>query len=138
MEKNDLRPGNWIEYYITEIETYDYKVVESNLDIHNNSHIYRPINITKEILIESLGFQEWFDKELNQKVVSLDAWCIGHYARFDMDFRGIDKFYLKSRYDEQSIVLDAQELPHIKYIHQIQNLYYMLTGCELEIIKPIE
>lgn len=55
-------------------------------------------------------------------------------TKFDLDFIH-NKLYLKSHYATQD--LETQRLPHIEFVHQLQNLYYCLTHTELTTKKEI-
>ncbi|MBX3253922.1 MAG: hypothetical protein KF862_07240 [Chitinophagaceae bacterium] len=81
-----------------------------------------PIPITPEML-KKCGFDQvngcYFDKTL---------WNKYNVLRYD---NGANVFILESRNYEQA---ERVYLPNIiKYIHQLQNAYYILTGKELEI-----
>jgi len=83
------------------------------------------VSVTKELLIKWFGFDEFKPGFLN-----LDAWSPGHpSARFDMGWKDGLGFMLKSRYQGDS---DSLTMRHIKYMHQVQELYRGLTGEELK------
>jgi hypothetical protein len=116
MEVNKLRIGNWIEIGIEK-----GKVIEISQDnclkinINNKENIsapnerFDPIPLTKEWL-EKFGFV-------------MDTYCYFHLddiiGKFDI-LMDDDKFF-------------ALKLCKIKYVHQLQNLYFALTGEELKI-----
>ncbi|MCT3917528.1 hypothetical protein HZQ04_15815 [Elizabethkingia anophelis] len=52
------------------------------------------------------------------------------YNKFDLMWFN-SSIYLKSRYDMEN--LHTQMIPHIKYVHQLQNLFFTLSGKELTI-----
>lgn len=80
------------------------------------------IPITKDWL-KKLGWQ--YLQGRTDGDLTRDAWK----AKLEIDF--IDGvIQIKSRYAE---VETYQKLDHIKYVHQLQNLYYFLTGEELEV-----
>lgn len=82
---------------------------------------FEGIPLTPEILIAC-------EFNVDQNGYFIDAWTTGQNARFDISwFDG--NVFLKSRYEEEK--LEVQKLPHIKSLHQLQNLFYTLTGREL-------
>lgn len=94
------------------------------IDEQDGSKGIEPIEITEEWVIK-LGFKKWKDRFM------IEAWAKGHPSqRFDIDFKD-GKIIMNSRYQEHS---DYLVMGHIKYAHQLQNLYFALTGEEL-IIK---
>lgn len=143
IQANELRIGNWIadrggkQWQIDHWE-YPNKVasIEPYLCELNGHYIYghplteeldylQPIPLTPEIL-EKCGFEkgvsEWYNKnyftdcmeyaEEMQLQVNLKSFRCGI---FDVDFGGTN----------------AMTANPIKYLHQLQNLYYALTGEEL-------
>jgi hypothetical protein len=122
MQVNELRIGNLIKYrdYICAIEsishnfitiTFDYvefgEAVEKTIST-GIKHIY-PIALTEEWLLK-FGFKN--------KSIDID-----NYKAFHIEFD--DKL--------ESVWLEDYELTKCKYVHQLQNLYFALTGTELEI-----
>jgi len=83
---------------------------------------YSGITITDEWLIK-MGWQ--YLNGCTSGTLTKDAWT----PRLDLDF--IDGcIQIKSRY----LDLDHYfKMPHIQYVHELQNLYYFLVGEELEI-----
>jgi len=123
MEAKEFRIGNWI-YMSTE----DAKYVKSNLlgqvkwkHIRNIEEQgaekcgYRPIILTEEWLLK-LGFRKikllGYDQHFSYLHAGLYS---GVTALYNSDF---------------SILLDGVARG-IKYVHQLQNLYFALTGEEL-------
>ena len=110
---NDGR-GNWSEpgIRIKEVDLKDLDIMQSPLAT------YRAVPITEEWLIK-FGFKSqssaWFEKD---QLLFLFGYTdsFGHYLHFAES--------------DRTIVGTG-----IKYVHQLQNLYYSLTGEELEINK---
>jgi len=107
---NELRRGNWVN---ATYDGIDYRQVFSipNMD----EFAAEPITITPEIL-EKAGFKK--EDKLN---VNAQTWCkfgMGEYLTYYFD--GFCKFEFGIK-------------PAIKYVHQLQNLYFALTGEELYI-----
>ena len=128
MKTKDLRLGNLVykDGEIYQIESLGYHKSESpwqNLvhlasDDDDNICDYKPILLTKEWLLK-FGFRKyndfvghWYLKDYDYSVINLH----GKYTCFACD--GDIKYQLKA---------------NIRYVHQLQNLYFVLTGDELEI-----
>jgi hypothetical protein len=126
IKANDLRLGNWVnrKYWNPEPnnERFSYDAVRvgiikpmtANLILKGKSIIAKypiedlqPITLTPELL-EKSGFEKEND------YWNLEGFKIWH------DGKG---FYH----------INSELLVHIDYLHQLQNLFYSLTGTELEI-----
>jgi hypothetical protein len=115
MKSNELKIGNLVKYTEDQtIFTVD-SVSEIGLDVHNNIektwielYQFEPIPLTEEILIRA-GFEK-------------------------MNFEGNDSF-IKGDFElDSSFNYTAYEgYIELEYIHRLQNLYFALTGEELEI-----
>jgi hypothetical protein len=93
----------------------DYETLQVTLNdlvsVDKKQAVYEPIPLTEEWLLK-FGFEEW-DK---------NAWQKG----FDLSIHKIDSIFW---YNNNGInVL-------IKYVHQLQNLCFALTGEELTLIE---
>ena len=119
MNAKELRIGNWVRH-LKEEETVTWLSKDS---INNIQGWYEPIKLTVDWL-ERLGFYE----ERTKDRITIEAWSLGHPGqRFNIDFKD-GKILLISRYQGGS---DNLTMDHIKYVHQLQNLYFTLTGEEL-------
>lgn len=113
IEARELRIGNLVSvennaYIITSGDIY-------NLDCYYKNYIqfYHEIPITEEWLVR-LGFETNKFSNSNPKT----------YYNKKFDF-GID-FYIDG-------TISLEDLAKIKYVHQLQNLYFALTGEELKL-----
>lgn len=136
MTANELRIGNYLYYHITdnldkrkewdEINAVD---AEDILCISNGrAEDLSPIPLTKEWLIR-LGFV---------KHISDD-----NYIENNIE----DEIYVDSEEEDTYVSLNTKHfatmfslsgyggLKYIEYVHQLQNLYFALTGNELKIKK---
>ena len=120
IQAKDLRIGNWVNYHYSENETIPCKIDAQDIfNISNrymdNHKIHSPMPLTEELLIKC-GF-----KKINH---------IHGYSFWAMDRKNgypkIDIYESRTEYMGYSV-------KHVQYLYQIQNLYFTLTGKELEI-----
>lgn len=121
IKANELRIGNYFYWeaegkkYIMQVDTEDFSGVE-------NFKNYQPIPLDESILL-SCGFEkddtgvDMFDQDYHE-------WYQKEYPIIGVLCQSSDKSYL---FDENTDML------RIKYLHQLQNLYFALTQTELEI-----
>lgn len=122
MEAKELRVGNILKSVHTgEYITADWLVIKHVMDgnkqqpPYDMSSVYEPVTLTEEKLLKC-GFKSYGTEILYQDQLNkLEA-----YKHPMKDGHG---FALKGCY----------ALPHVKYLHQLQNLYFALTGEELNI-----
>lgn len=121
IQANEFRRGNLVQdtfKNIHPIQWIDNTGIETEYGRFPFDRV-SPIPITPEWL-ERLGFKEidiWFEKRnRNGSVIMVDKPNMTVCA----DSQG--------SYSEQ-----VADLKHIKYVHQLQNLYHALTGNELKI-----
>ena len=115
MKVSELRVGNLIQWESTgDIESViDIKTLRLKNPIINNIHIKdcKPIPLTEEWLLKfgfvSNPYQDRYENEF------IHVEC--------NKTRGITELWI-------------ERMPHIKYVHQLQNLYFALTGQELELL----
>jgi hypothetical protein len=109
IKANELRLGSWVNDAGVNIKV-DKSYMSYLLDYPNNKRT-KPIPLTPEIL-EKLGFVYRQDT---------GYWKI-HDLIFGRDIKPYFSLYLKMRVATS-----------IQYLHQLQNLYFALTGEELEV-----
>lgn len=107
--KNELRIGNWVLIHRTEIE-----MLEGDFSFRDD--FYSPIPLTEHWLLK-LGF------------IKSDEWYIlnGYYASFDADY---PLWFGQQGCCQYDTIKDG-----VKYVHELQNLYFALTNNELTINK---
>ena len=117
MEANELRIGNYVYTDNLVVKSYSadglYNLIKS---IEEGTDKIKPIPLTEEWLLK-LGFKDndyTFDLMFKRKKITV-SW----YSRIVLS--GIRGGFYISKYR------------HIKYIHQLQNLYFALTENELKI-----
>ena len=122
IKANELRLGNYVEYHISDsmderkqwweldkIEGSDIQWLTENPDDQD----YRPIPLTEEWLIEKMKFHKQ-----NNQIYSI----------------GLKLFI--SWWNTNSIEIDINGevlIINCKYVHELQNIYFALTGEELEL-----
>jgi len=131
MKTNELRIGNYLNgkqgrVIVTEIRT------NNSVKIHDNTSSFyvgiclTPIEITKEWLF-NFGFK---DIGLN---MSGSNWLVKEQKGI---WRQAIRIAYNERSEEWSLTLECVSPPtlsiaRLKYVHQLQNLYFALTGNEL-------
>jgi len=122
MKANELRIGNWVEYYL---EPQISEWVENKISVgdlakiiqYPKAHGFRPIPLTEEKLIE-LGFQE-----VNCTKRGVLAQYSKSKIKFDISNSG-------------NVYLSHKNIL-IKHVHHLQNLMFALTREELTLTKKL-
>ena len=118
MEVRELRVGNYINLTkdnfkttkVYQLDAFDiYKLQE------NECADIKPIPITEEWLIR-LGLSEYYGSS--------------YYLKINRDKL---KWCRRTPKGGKGIRFKCPKYPHIAYVHQLQNLYFALTGKELEL-----
>jgi hypothetical protein len=131
LQAKELRIGNWVESanykkIKREIKDYSVEVIRAG-DIHHletfpNSKSIKPIPLTEEWLLK-FGFL--------------------HSLRLD-DFmfkKGNDCFQIqpyKEGFSNSVLYNDMEIVDRLQHVHQLQNLYFALTGEELTIDEQLK
>jgi hypothetical protein len=121
IQPNELMLGNWVRYGSNILKVVGIKLypvggaaeITTQHHINGNSDYYDPIPITPEIL-EKAGFEKYLDES---------NWLLGE--DFCLHYYMATGGYCFKYKDYKSIT--------IQYLHQLQNLYYVLKGTELNI-----
>lgn len=121
MDAKELRIGNYLsrlDNSIFKVIHYDFKRI---LTLNESLHP-KPIPITEEILSKIDGFNKiYFDDEIEDNEYCLLLEDIEYNIRLEY-------------YDGKLFLIDdcAERIgSQIKYLHQLQNLFYCLKGEEL-------
>lgn len=134
IKPNELRIGNALEYFVEDSlaeSEWILNIVDADdialacKDEYFNKY-YRPIPLTPEIL-EKCGFEKiesqkqygWYISIGNREL----CWCYADYISLEFKVGQLDDFG------------DTIKDINCKYLHQLQNLYFALTGEELT-FKP--
>ena len=119
-QPQELRIGNYVEYN-GEIIKLDGSLlccyIQNELEFPLN-----PIPLTEEILLK-FGFNE----------VEGERWCDMHEEFEECNYYYLSMF--KIYYNPETDIFEDDSLYHfnvnLKYVHQLQNIYFALTGEEL-------
>jgi len=112
MKATELRIGNWVHDVVG-----DFQINGHQIDMLERRVVtYKPIPLTEEWLIK-FGFE-----------------LEGYYKKYPL--------YSVMQHDESELICigsinDSGNIccSNVKYVHQLQNLYFSLTGKELELEK---
>lgn len=111
MKANELRIGNWYHWH-SEGKYYEYQVAAKDFSNRNHEN-FEPIPLTEEWLLK-MGFED-----------------VNFKGTYGFQFLDMCLSIYKS-YGVWRIVFEkADRMLKIKYVHQLQNLYFALTGQEL-------
>lgn len=124
MKKNDIRIGNNLLLYgeVVKVTEIGFKNDDYYLRIEGNKNGYyidqfEPTELTEDILLDK-GFKKrgqfWLDLYLDEITKLTLSWYVDGRIDFEMSINKI-----------------CFDISHIKYLHQLQNLYFTLTNKEL-------
>lgn len=123
-----IRDGNILEVVrISKEDVINYELFKECIGQQVNSGVVKPIPLTEEWLLK-FGFEK-------DERVTMDSYQI----RFKQHCYRAEKFLSdikpKNTYDFrlQYTVNESYYLSSIRYLHQLQNLYFALTGEELKL-----
>ena len=140
MKANELRIGNWVEWvypnrapklsrkeWITDREVLQVQALGRRLvGVRDSSYQYdqiEPIPLTEEWLLKSFGFSYAADPKTM------------YYSKV-FDEVALYEFIIKRKFGRSFFYFDTKNfVTQIKHVHQLQNLYFALTGEELIIKK---
>ena len=121
MTSNELRIGNYIEWVGRHADSRILNLKDFNIvceSLNNNETYFEPVPITEEQLLR-FGFKDCgYTFELKRKTKSF-----------------IFTWYSKEVLTGKRSGWYCKKYEHIKYVHQLQNLYFALTGGELLLKK---
>lgn len=135
MEKNEIRIGNVV--YDSLNQSYDIVI-----GINNNDTVDFPFNLNNDIrLVDGVKISGEILKKLGfEKVNDTEEYYVLEYNNCDVhkiiSLYEFNKMWcINISYSENILSYNAQSLHfrNIKYIHQIQNAYFILTGEELDV-----
>ena len=128
MKANELRIGNWVMYN-SKIQVNENKIRECV----DHPDRFTPITLTEEWLIK-FGFRKHKNGYIITQSMGMDyGYVIEHY-----EWRGDWAFGILDCGPARDCVIDEVYyfcVSGLKHVHQLQNLYFALTGEELTIKK---
>jgi hypothetical protein len=122
IKAEELRIGNWVLMQ-NQLEDYWPMPIEDGCEI-SGAEKYKPIPLTPEIL-EKYGFEMTNSKNY----LSLPNQSHLYELSIDENNLGIHYQMVTKRNVEPRTVIGNR----LQYLHQLQNLYFALTGEELQI-----
>jgi len=140
MKANELRIGNYvnIEGDVVKVkEIYEKGIHYANgeYESYATEDFIQPIKLTEELLL-NIGFEkiELVEKKLYMYYKEVR---INNYS-YLLDFRVMPKdecivLYVMKKEDDELDYSTIFYNDNIKYLHQLQNAYYLLTNKELNI-----
>jgi hypothetical protein len=132
MKAKELRIGNWIStIYGMEFQVYPMAFKQMPTDEKHNLILdtWKPISLTEEWLLK-LGFNKndknrWVKEKSHYAIFYFEYYATGeNNSMWRIEYHDTD--YGKNEYKDCH-----QWGERIKYVHQLQNLYFALTGKEL-------
>jgi hypothetical protein len=133
MKANELRIGNWINsnsYGKYQVQARDFGYIAEELMLLTNppKPIVEPIPLTEEWLVK-FGFKHHFEDEYELVIRGFrqDNEPYGKINYYLLDNRCFIHSGLASGGDDYGF------MAKIQHVHQLQNLYFALTGEELTI-----
>jgi len=120
---NELRFNNWIKYADKDYWIKDVigKPCQIDIDIfieaESKPDLYEPITLSPDVL-EKVGFS---------RVDHIHGYSFYTLSKSKKNRCHIDIYPEKTQWMSYSV-------KHCKYLHELQNLYYSLTGSELEVV----
>lgn len=131
----DLRIGNYLKYddEIIQVSKLCKNYVEfydnEDLLIGDNPEYFEPIELTEEVLLK-IGFEDRKGFFNYSKVFGDDnSYCDSIHIYYCPMLNHFKFTHDKVKEDD----LQKMDLYNIQYLHQPQNLYYLLTNEELEV-----
>lgn len=139
----DLRIGNYVNYEnrpfeVIEISPISLVVRKKIGDIFEMQHraldVAQPIELTEEVLVK-IGFKKVFQSAVTKGRFELNI-NIGDYEFVNMVYHiyksGNPNFNITQRRCA-SLCDNSIYKNNVKYLHELQNAYYLLTNEELEV-----
>jgi hypothetical protein len=130
MKLNELRIGNWVMYNDENTEPMPRPVqidVPDLILMHEGVKecVYAPILLTPEILVKC-GFEK-----VRVNIWAIELWDIATHLEL---IEGAKNCYYPAISQQQPEGLEQNVLlRYIEHLHSLQNLYFALTGSELEV-----
>jgi hypothetical protein len=134
LKSNDIRLGSWVLWQNVpmQVRVYEIEIQQSvdNNTLHENHGVYG-LSLTPNILTKS-GFDA---RDASDEGYLGSIFTLIHMVGDKMDYftlvKDKDEYQFEFYYDESSKIRAHRPL---RYVHELQNLYFALYGEELNIV----
>ena len=119
MKATELRIGNYVNYecIALEIKELIYKIENgADIQVHQNHGFFKPITLTEQWL-KDFGFKD-------------NKGALGGWLSADINKPFVHRLIIRSDFTYFTD-LSSFTFIEVKYVHQLQNLYFALTEKEL-------
>lgn len=138
---NELRIGNTIHFIICDTEDSkldEYKKINISASdfefIRDNNSLFEGILLTKDMLLNFGFIKDNEETEMFYKKIKYDSQYLEIWENYDEENNNLFVCYITNDLINQTNEnSDPIFLDTINYIHQLQNLYFALTGRELTV-----
>jgi hypothetical protein len=127
IRSTDLRIGNLVYHNDEIIEIKSLRPQDDDVNDEISFHSIYGIKLTEEWLVK-FRFKKWGRDDIPRTLSYEMDWIRIFPSNSFCDFKGYGFMYYKPNENETT----ESAIVIIKYVHQLQNLYYALTGQELE------
>lgn len=134
MDANELRIGNLLEvdgnfWKVSAIITNPFELYFEENEEYDHAGNAKPIPLTEEWL-----FRMGFKKEVKEEDFYAQWYFLNEYSIYFEDSaikKPLVLFCIDYRLDDN--ITFKHRINHVKYVHQIQNLIFVLTAEELQL-----
>jgi hypothetical protein len=127
MKASELRIGNYYDQFGNEHQV-SWPTLKTLEEYPKDQVWCKPIPLTEEWLLK-LGFHKWGIDDMPRTISYEKDWIRIFPSNSFCDFVGYGLMHYKPDPDKP----DESARVKFEYVHQLQNLYFALTGYELEI-----
>lgn len=127
MKVNELRVDNYVHYFNQDMLDSSGIVQVSLLDI-DDYQFFEPLPLTEELLLKC-GFQSLLDDPECTGIKTKS----GQYVIINNDNVVLEIMFGFLKDGSVLVHLNDCDFENCKYLHQLQNLYFALTGEELDV-----
>jgi hypothetical protein len=133
MKANELRIGNLVYYRSSDSDQWTNDLpIEDGFEI-DSADEYKPIPLTEEWLLK-FGFEKGVSKLMDFVKSELDFTIEGNECICYGVYKDGDEFTFNVSHSGEIHENEGWRiLLYIRYVHQLQNLYFALTAQELKI-----
>ena len=128
MEAKNFRIGNIIRPFTQDGYELEIRPIKASefLMVENNPESTEPVELTKYWLMK-LGFSE--GNKCYKNAYSIDVLKTDFYLRPSY----LGGFYWGFNISDEKLDCELNDVKPLKYVHELQNLFFAITGTELEL-----